>query len=732
MALLGGALALAYDTLGDVRHVREEFAAVQVTLQASDIQRFTDAEEYAALAQQVRSLEARVRQVKRRLGPLGALGWVPFLGPRVREARQLLAVGEPFAEAARLTLDGFAGVPSALLKAEPEAAFEALRNAVVLGGPLFQRAERSLAQAKAARGRLRAPYVLSSVTEPVVTRVDQYTPLVELALMVARQAPELPAHAYTLQLGLEEVQRRAADAPGVLRRPQGLRDLLERAEVHRNALEAGLLYLEPDVAVLDSEGNTGGQLLRFFQAQIQGVVLVGHLQDVALALLDMSEESLERGLFTSEFGAFFQDRLSGTEQALTSAQAQLEHVRNLVEAEEEAPLSLVLQRIQGITRGQLDRVDTSLSTSRETLQFLRYFLGFDGPRTFLMVAENDDEIRATGGFIGLAVEFSLENGELTHIRYLDSVDVDGPTYENNPPAPEPVYRYLWMERLLFRDANWNPHFPASAVSLADIYQRSQGVRVDGVIAGTEEMALDLVQALGKVRVAELPEALDRDTAERYVEGNLPYTCRPRHASPRPKRCFDEDLIRSLLDRLMGPLSSAERAQVAETLVSALFRKDLLVHVFDADASPLLWQQQWNGAVRQVDHDYLLLVDSSIPGHAFRIIDRSIEYRVSLVPQQAVQAQVRLRYVHNGSQKDPECRQSETLKFGCYWNYFRLFIPIASRDIVAPPVPLHPGSEWLIWGYPTADSQRVISTPRPGLAALTEIGGYVRRWSLGCC
>ncbi|MEK7777147.1 MAG: hypothetical protein AAB303_00790, partial [Chloroflexota bacterium] len=41
-----------------------------------------------------------------------------------------------------------------------------------------------------------------------------------------------------------------------------------------------------------------------------------------------------------------------------------------------------------------------------------------------------------------------------------------------------------------------------------------------------------------------------------------------------------------------------------------------------------------------------------------------------------------------------------------------------------PIPLHEGSEWLIWGYEPADSLSVISSPRGGQAGLTEVGGYV--------
>ena len=55
---------------------------------------------------------------------------------------------------------------------------------------------------------------------------------------------------------------------------------------------------------------------------------------------------------------------------------------------------------------------------------------------------------------------------------------------------------------------------------------------------------------------------------------------------------------------------------------------------------------------------------------------------------------------------------------------RVYIPVVASDILAPPIPVHEGSEWLIWGYTPPDSLSIISSPRGGLPSVTEIGGYL--------
>ncbi|MCH7872291.1 MAG: hypothetical protein IID33_11385, partial [Planctomycetes bacterium] len=53
-------------------------------------------------------------------------------------------------------------------------------------------------------------------------------------------------------------------------------------------------------------------------------------------------------------------------------------------------------------------------------------------------------------FIGAVVLVKLDHGELIDLVFQDSETVDflPPTYPNNPAPPQPIYWYLWMERLL--------------------------------------------------------------------------------------------------------------------------------------------------------------------------------------------------------------------------------------------------------------------------------------------
>ena len=75
------------------------------------------------------------------------------------------------------------------------------------------------------------------------------------------------------------------------------------------------------------------------------------------------------------------------------------------------------------------------------------------------------------GTVGGCVRMNAgtREGELKDIHYLESTDVDHLPYEENPAPPEGIFWYLWMGRLLFRDSNWNPHFPDAALQVTELY-----------------------------------------------------------------------------------------------------------------------------------------------------------------------------------------------------------------------------------------------------------------------
>ena len=126
-------------------------------------------------------------------------------------------------------------------------------------------------------------------------------------------------------------------------------------------------------------------------------------------------------------------------------------------------------------------------------------LGADGPRTYLVLGQSADELRGVGGYVSSVWRATFDEGELTGVIYQDSVRVDDwgrlDLYPEAPPGlDEHMNAWVW----LLRDVSWDPDFPTTARSAADLYRLGQRLSVDGVVAINQWTLLELVKSLGDI------------------------------------------------------------------------------------------------------------------------------------------------------------------------------------------------------------------------------------------
>lgn len=141
----------------------------------------------------------------------------------------------------------------------------------------------------------------------------------------------------------------------------------------------------------------------------------------------------------------------------------------------------------------LDRVAPVVGGVDRAVRLLPRFLGADGPRTYLLVLQNNAEVRSTGGFPGSTFLLRTEDGVVTL----------GDSYAGNkyPHLDQPVLPLRDDEQALFPprvgtwfvDAPKIPDFPRTAQLLAAHAEERTGRPLDGVLA-TDPVTLSFLMA----------------------------------------------------------------------------------------------------------------------------------------------------------------------------------------------------------------------------------------------
>lgn len=469
--------------------------------------------------------------------------------------------------------------------------------------------------------------------------------------------------------------------------------------------------LREDMAALRSETWPFAQALRLAEGlPVVGpdLAAVAPLVDIACDVTFAADETLavflpavEPPSSRSPLPVLLDAVQSGRERLIAAQAAARRALRN--RATIPAGVSPALQR-------QVDRLDTYLPLLDEALTVsiaLPDLLGADQARTYLLLAQNRDELRATGGFISSVGVVTVDQGAVT-LKIENSYALDDFAHRPYPLPPQPLQTYMGAQLWLFRDANWAADFPGSARAAAGLYRLGQGRSVDGVIAFDQVALRYLLAALGPIELPDGSGAVSADNVLQFLQTQ--WTPERGDLSP-DSRVYDggfmKGLGQALMNRAMADPFSLDLGRLADAVQQSLDEKHVLIYIPHPAISPLVESRGWDGAIRTGDQDFLYVVDSNVGFNKVNaVLQRSIRYEVDLSDLARPEADLTVRYTLPGPQTP--CQQVNpnygtggyTVETqGCYWNYLRVMAPAGAvlRDGTARPTP----GEWLWNGQPDA-------------------------------
>lgn len=231
-----------------------------------------------------------------------------------------------------------------------------------------------------------------------------------------------------------------------------------------------------------------------------------------------------------------------------------------------------------------------LVVAHSAVPVLPDLLGLDGKRReYLVLLQNEMELRATGGFVGSYGVLSLEDGKLMNFEIRDVYATDGQLkgYVEPPPA---IKEYLGEASWHMRDANYSPNFVQAAKDIRWFYEKSTGDRVDGVIGINLAVVFRILEETGPIYVPDFQVKVSKDTlfeqAESYSENNF-------FPGSKQKQSFLGALSKQLFEELRLA-NSTVAGKVAGAMLSSLEARDMQVAVNNSNTAKRLSALNWSG------------------------------------------------------------------------------------------------------------------------------------------
>lgn len=337
-----------------------------------------------------------------------------------------------------------------------------------------------------------------------------------------------------------------------------------------------------------------------------------------------------------------------------------------------------------ILQGIIQRVEPSV----------RDLLGMNGARTYLVLLQNNQELRPTGGFISAVGQVTLENGELRELTFVDSYDFFQGNLEYGP-APKPMQQYMNVQLFLLRDANWSPDLPTTAKLVQGLYTQQTGIPVAGVVALDLHAAELMVDAIGPL---QLPGVAEPVTGSNLLPQIVQLWERPAGTELQvdqgasvewwlQRKSFVAALAQAAQQRLQS--GDVSYLKVLAGLRQGLSERSIQVWVAEPLLAAYLRMLGWDGGLYPApDADFVALVDTNMGFNKVdAVLQRSLSYTVTWPdgPAQPALATATITYTHPISIPNYTCTNQpeygESYNFlieRCYYDYVRLYTPAGSQ------------------------------------------------------
>jgi len=259
-------------------------------------------------------------------------------------------------------------------------------------------------------------------------------------------------------------------------------------------------------------------------------------------------------------------------------------------------------------KAALPQAIAGLESLSESAAFAVKALGDNDVRRYLLVFQNNNELRPTGGFMGSFALVDLRNGKIDKITVPDGGTYDVRAGFNQLMAPPDPMR-LVSDRWEFQDSNWWPDFPSSAKNIKWFYEKSGGPTVDGVIAINSSFLGRLLAITGPINLPQYGKTITADNFSDELQKSIELEAKDK---AHPKKILSE-LAPIIMDKLLNS-DPKSIFNLAEALNGGLRKRDIQMYFSSNELQRFAEQSNWAGRLDSLaGGDYLSVNTANIGG-----------------------------------------------------------------------------------------------------------------------
>jgi len=292
-------------------------------------------------------------------------------------------------------------------------------------------------------------------------------------------------------------------------------------------------------------------------------------------------------------------------------------------------------------KGKIPRFQEFTDSAINYSDFLLNLVGSTEYKQYLVLFQNNSELRPTGGFPGTYGILKFNQGYLEEIFVDDIYNPDGQIKKNIIPPHELQHiTPTWG----MRDANWFADFPTSARKVMEMYELDGGLEVDGVFSFTPTVITRILEIIGPIEMPEYDVILDANNFLPLVQSEVEYG--ENKEINQPKKII-VDFTPKFIEKL-AEQDKENWLKIFQMLIDGMLEKHILAYLKDPEMQTTVVENNFAGEVGETEGDFLLVTHSNIKGSKTdAVIKNSIEIETKITEKGFIEHVLKITRSHSG-------------------------------------------------------------------------------------
>ncbi len=340
-----------------------------------------------------------------------------------------------------------------------------------------------------------------------------------------------------------------------------------------------------------------------------------------------------------------------------------------------------------------DQGVTLISDARPLIKILPSLMGDPKEKRYLVLFQNDKELRPTGGFITAYAIFRIDKGVI-HIDRSDDIYALDNTIFGKPTAPPPILKYLPKVTLLnLRDSNLSADFIESMKTFNSLYSKSQSkVAVDGIIALDTSVLVSTIKILDDEVYAGGIKFTSKDDPrcscpqviyelERLI--STPKSVDLKVTTLAAVQAQRKDLIGVLLYAILEKaLKSSPKlywGPLFQDMLTQVEQKHVLFYIYNSDAQSGIEALNAAGKIRPYDGDYLHINQANFAGaKANLFVEEAVDQDYEVSGDGMITKKLTINYKNSHPPSDCNLERGRLCLNAVLRDWIRIYVPKGSK------------------------------------------------------